>query len=218
MADRAERGSAERLPSLPRHPSPEPAGGPIATRRAGHGGRGKRRWDTGGMTADADEVDRIVDDWERERPDLDFAPLQVFSRVGRLSKLLDRAQASVRAVRTGVVGVRRAPALRRAGTPFRLPPKVSSRRRSCRERHHDNRIDRVGRARARHPDDRRDWPRILVEMRPRRPGAAWTPRSRGSSTPRPSCSPAAARERQTGHAAPGSLARVRLRPKASSGD
>ena len=44
------------------------------------------------MTADADEVDRIVDDWVRERPDLDFAPLQVFSRVGRLSKLLDRAR------------------------------------------------------------------------------------------------------------------------------
>ena len=35
-----------------------------------------------------DEVDRIVDAWERERPDLDFAPLQVLSRVGRLARHL----------------------------------------------------------------------------------------------------------------------------------
>ena len=32
-----------------------------------------------------DEVDRIVDAWLRERPDLDFSPLQVLSRVGRLA-------------------------------------------------------------------------------------------------------------------------------------
>jgi len=39
-----------------------------------------------------DEVDRIVEAWRHERPDLDFAPLQVLSRVGRLSKHLDRAR------------------------------------------------------------------------------------------------------------------------------
>ena len=39
-----------------------------------------------------DEVDRIVDAWLRERPDLDFSPLQVLSRVGRLAKHLDRAR------------------------------------------------------------------------------------------------------------------------------
>ena len=43
-------------------------------------------------TVAADEVDRIVDDWSRERPDVDFAPLQVLSRVGRLAKHLDRAR------------------------------------------------------------------------------------------------------------------------------
>jgi DNA-binding MarR family transcriptional regulator len=40
----------------------------------------------------SDEVDRIVDAWSRERPDLDFTPLHVLSRVGRLSRHLDRAR------------------------------------------------------------------------------------------------------------------------------
>ena len=40
----------------------------------------------------SDEVDRIVEDWSRERPDVDFAPLQVLSRVARLGKHLDRAR------------------------------------------------------------------------------------------------------------------------------
>ena len=39
-----------------------------------------------------DEVDRIVDAWSAQRPDLDFSPLQVLSRVDRLSRHLDRAR------------------------------------------------------------------------------------------------------------------------------
>ena len=83
--------------------------------------------------ADADEVDRIVDDWERERPDLDSAPLQVFSRVARLSKLLDRARStrssapSLESWEFDVLS-----ALRRAGEPYRLSPKASSSRPSSR--------------------------------------------------------------------------------------
>ena len=70
---------------------------------------------------DADEVDRIVDDWERERPDLDFAPLQVLSRVARLAKHLDRARreafarSELEASEFDVLS-----ALRRAGAPYRL--------------------------------------------------------------------------------------------------
>ena len=37
----------------------------------------------------SDEVDRIVDAWQQERPDLDVAPLQVLSRVSRLAPHLD---------------------------------------------------------------------------------------------------------------------------------
>ena len=44
------------------------------------------------MTGPADEVDRIVAAWRRERPDLDVSPLEVLSRVDRLSRHLDRAR------------------------------------------------------------------------------------------------------------------------------
>ncbi|HOA87085.1 MAG TPA: MarR family transcriptional regulator, partial [Microbacteriaceae bacterium] len=35
------------------------------------------------MAAEMDEVDRIVEAWGRQRPDLDFSPLEVLSRVDR---------------------------------------------------------------------------------------------------------------------------------------
>ena len=44
------------------------------------------------MTQEADEVDRIVEAWTAQRPDLDFSPLEVLSRVDRLSRHLDRAR------------------------------------------------------------------------------------------------------------------------------
>ena len=39
-----------------------------------------------------DEVDRLVEAWHKERPDLDVRPLQVLSRVSRLARHLDRAR------------------------------------------------------------------------------------------------------------------------------
>ena len=83
---------------------------------------GKR--DNGAMPGH-DEVDRIVDSWLRERPDLDFAPLQVLSRVARLSKHLDRARrtafsrSELASWEFDVLS-----ALRRAGTPYELSPKA----------------------------------------------------------------------------------------------
>jgi DNA-binding MarR family transcriptional regulator len=78
-----------------------------------------------GVMPASDEVDRIVEAWERERPDLDFSPLQVLSRVGRLSKHLDRAR------RTAFATSGLEPwefdvlaALRRAGAPYQLSPKA----------------------------------------------------------------------------------------------
>jgi DNA-binding MarR family transcriptional regulator len=73
----------------------------------------------------SDEVDRIVDAWSRERPDLDFAPLQVLSRVGRLSRHLERARRTAFAASDlelwefDVLS-----ALRRAGAPYQLSPKA----------------------------------------------------------------------------------------------
>jgi DNA-binding MarR family transcriptional regulator len=70
-----------------------------------------------------DEVDRLVEAWRRERPDLDVAPLEVLSRLSRLARHLDRAR------RTAFSEHDLEPwefdvlsALRRAGAPYRLTP------------------------------------------------------------------------------------------------
>jgi DNA-binding MarR family transcriptional regulator len=73
----------------------------------------------------SDEVDRIVDAWERERPDLDFAPLQVLSRVARLARHLDRARrAAFAASELESWEFDVLSALRRAGAPYQLSPKA----------------------------------------------------------------------------------------------
>jgi len=88
-------------------------------------GRGVRaRGDNRGMSS-RDEVDRIVAAWSRERPDLDFSPFQVLSRVARLGKHLDRARSAAFAAsgldpwEFDVLS-----ALRRAGEPYTLSPKA----------------------------------------------------------------------------------------------
>ena len=125
------------------------------------------RRDNGGMT-DADEVDRIVGDWERERPDLDFAPLQVLSRVARLSKHLDRArrQAFARSeLESSEFDV--LSALRRAGTPYRLSPKQLLQQTLVSSGTMTNRIDRlVERGLVTRQTDPNDGRGILVEMSP----------------------------------------------------
>ena len=70
-----------------------------------------------------DEVDRLVEAWHRERADLDLAPVEVFSRISRLARLLDRAR------RQAFTAHRIEPwefdvlaALRRAGAPYQLSP------------------------------------------------------------------------------------------------
>ena len=70
-----------------------------------------------------DEVDQLVEAWHRERADLDLAPVEVFSRIGRLARLLDRAR------RQAFTAHRIEPwefdvlaALRRAGAPYQLSP------------------------------------------------------------------------------------------------
>ena len=70
-----------------------------------------------------DEVDRIVEAWQRERADLDVTPLGVFSRIGRLSRHLDlarRAAFTSRGLEVWEFDV--LSALRRAGEPYELTP------------------------------------------------------------------------------------------------
>jgi len=71
----------------------------------------------------ADDVDRVVEAWHRERPDLDLAPLHVMSRVSRLARHLDRARGSTFSAH----GLERwefdvLAALRRSGAPYELSP------------------------------------------------------------------------------------------------
>ncbi len=92
----------------------------------------------------SDEVDRIVDAWARERPDIDFAPLQVLSRVDRLAKHLDRARRSaftasgLEAWEFDVLA-----ALRRAGMPYQLSPKALLQQTLVSSGTMTNRIDRL---------------------------------------------------------------------------
>ena len=68
-----------------------------------------------------DDVDRLVAAWKRERPDLDFSPLEVLSRITRIARHLDidrrKAFADLDTWGFDVLA-----ALRRAGTPYQLSP------------------------------------------------------------------------------------------------
>ena len=70
-----------------------------------------------------DEVDRLVEAWQRERSDLDLRPMEVLSRVTRLSHHLDRARRQAfteHAIESWEFDV--LAALRRAGAPYQLSP------------------------------------------------------------------------------------------------
>jgi DNA-binding MarR family transcriptional regulator len=92
----------------------------------------------------ADEVDRIVDEWRRERPDLDVAPLQVLSRVTRLAKHLDLARRSAftaHGLETWEFDV--LAALRRSGPPYELSPGRLVERNQVTSGTMTNRVDRL---------------------------------------------------------------------------
>lgn len=75
------------------------------------------------VTRDSDEVARLLGEWERERPDVDLAPLEVFSRVSRLAVHLSRARAEAfAAVELEEWGFDVLAALRRSGAPYRRSP------------------------------------------------------------------------------------------------
>ena len=93
----------------------------------------------------ADEVDELVQAWRRERTDLDLAPVEVFSRISRLARLLDRARReaftaqSIEPWEFDVLA-----ALRRAGKPYRLSPGQLLRETMVTSGTMTNRIDRLG--------------------------------------------------------------------------
>ncbi|MPZ69225.1 MAG: MarR family transcriptional regulator [Actinobacteria bacterium] len=70
-----------------------------------------------------DHVDTILEQWTKERPDIDNAPLAVIARISRLSRLFEKKTgetfASFGLSRSGFAVLA---ALRRSGSPYRLSP------------------------------------------------------------------------------------------------
>ncbi|MCW2829935.1 MAG: MarR family transcriptional regulator [Aeromicrobium sp.] len=70
-----------------------------------------------------DDVDRLIAAWQRERPDMDVAPMHVLSRITRLALHLDRARREAFAdhgLEPSEFDV--LSALRRSGAPYQLSP------------------------------------------------------------------------------------------------
>ena len=113
-----------------------------------------------------DEVGRIVAAWRRERPDLDFQPLEVLSRVRRLARHLDLARRATFAEH-GLEpwGFDVLSALRRQGAPYQLSPGALLTETLVTSGTMTNRVDRLEEhglvRRLPSPDDRRG---VLVEL------------------------------------------------------
>ena len=119
-------------------------------------------------TPPADDVDRIVAAWRRERPDLDVGPLHVLSRVSRLARHLDLARGAAFA-QHGLEGWEFdvLSALRRAGAPYELSPGQLVAQTLVTSGTMTNRVDRLERrglvGRSPDPNDRRG---VIVSLTP----------------------------------------------------
>ncbi len=115
-----------------------------------------------------DEVDLLVEAWGRERADLDLSPVEVFSRIGRLNVLLERARKSAFAEHSldgwefDVLS-----ALRRAGDPYELSPGRLIRETLVTSGTMTNRVDRLAeRGLVERLPDPRDRRGVLVRLTP----------------------------------------------------
>jgi DNA-binding MarR family transcriptional regulator len=115
-----------------------------------------------------DEVDRLIEAWRRERPDLDVAPMEVLSRVSRLARHLDRARSQAfdaHGLESWEFDV--LAALRRAGTPYQLSPGKLLKETLVTSGTMTNRVDRLTARglveRLPDPHDRRG---VLVQLTP----------------------------------------------------
>ncbi|MET9109515.1 MarR family winged helix-turn-helix transcriptional regulator [Streptomyces zhihengii] len=75
----------------------------------------------GSRPADRDAVTQVIEDWARERPELDTSPLEVLARLHRsFLRYSTRLTASIERHGLSVAGFDVLTALRRAGEPYRL--------------------------------------------------------------------------------------------------
>ncbi len=104
----------------------------------------------------ADDIDAVVAEWRRVRPDLDLAPMEVFARLTRVGGRIDRrfAEHGVDRREFDVLA-----ALRRQGPPYELTPSRLSRSVLAASGTMTGRLDRLARRglieRLPNPADRR---------------------------------------------------------------
>lgn len=114
----------------------------------------------------ADEVSQIISSWQLARPDLDFSPLAIFSRLWRITRHLERAraaafeQAGLASWEFDVLAV-----LRRSGEPYRESAKVLVQQTMVSSGTMTNRIDRMSeRGLVRRSADPNDGRSVRIEM------------------------------------------------------
>ncbi len=115
-----------------------------------------------------DEVDDLVEAWEREREDLDLAPVAVFSRISRLARHLDLARRQAfteHGIESWEFDV--LSALRRSGPPYELSPGRLLRETLVTSGTMTNRVDRlVGRGYVERYPDPADRRGVIVRLTP----------------------------------------------------
>jgi DNA-binding MarR family transcriptional regulator len=115
-----------------------------------------------------DGVDRMIEQWGRERPDLDVSPIGVIGRISRLARELEQRLEPVyreQGLEPGWYDV--LATLRRAGPPYRLRPTEFTRTLMLTSSGTTKRLDRLEQAgliaRTPDPDDRRGTLITLTE-------------------------------------------------------
>ncbi len=118
------------------------------------------------MNEQRDAVDRIEEDWQVERPDLDMSPVAVIGRVSRLSRLIDKrlgenfARFEIEDWMFDVLAT-----LRRIGYPYELTAGELVRQSMVTTGAITNRVDRLVERdlvrRTQDPDDRR---KVIVQL------------------------------------------------------
>jgi DNA-binding MarR family transcriptional regulator len=100
-----------------------------------------------GVTKDAaarDSIDVLVDEWRRERPDLDPSPFGIFGRIWRLSAtMLSDAEKWLAPIGLSFESFSLIVTLRRSGPPYELNPTAFYRESLLSSGAVTNRIDRV---------------------------------------------------------------------------
>jgi len=118
---------------------------------------------------EGDHVDRILEQWARERPDVDVSAIGLVGRISRASRQLERALARNFA-RFGLTNASYdvLASLRRAGPPYRLSPTQLYQTLMISSGTMTNRLDQLEQAglvqRLPDPGDRRG---VMVELTPR---------------------------------------------------